>query len=299
LGATVDASFLDKGVIRVAGGVQQGMFARYAPDAGNALSTFNDLSDGYTDAAGLRRDIVTSQGSLLLSRNLAAPSYYTDNYAVGELMLDLGKMSGGFPIALKANAQIWNRDPIFSIRAARPEISGVLDLDVGKLLGPEMGMWGLTVQGSKTFAFSRMPTVYSGAIVGDDIFKTGIGLGLGAKLATSSVIGFGAQSRGDYSVGGYITLPKFDYLPPVMLALQQTFGPGLESGSTATPGVAPTVTNKLFDAQHAGITLQIPFKNIGGMPIDATLEWDNQFHGAIFMFNSVATDISVITSYHF
>jgi len=317
LGVAGDVSFLDKGTLRIAAGVEQGPFGRTTPGAQygsfySGTTLLDDLTPGFTDISGrVWRNFEAYSGGM----NLDPPSFYDDNYWVGEVTLDLNKMANPIPIMLRGNWMFYNRDQVFNYTGTRDEFSGVLDIGLSNWLGGDSGSYGITIQGNKSVRTARdglRPSIWSAAFIADDFMKTGIGWGLGGKLETASMFNLtggpfdasgatGQGSRGDYSLGGYIYLPKVEYLPGVLLAAQQSFGPGLIPGTPATPGTLTQLSmmNKLWQTSSSGITLQIPFKNINGWPWDVTLEWDDQFEGAIFRFKSVATDIAVISSLRF
>jgi len=205
------------------------------------------------------------------------PSEYGDGYGMAGLDLDLGWLR----CALSAS-DYW-LDSTFSLSGTRKSISGVVDIG--------SDLMGLTLQ-SNYYALGL--DSYSIGFFANDLAKTGIDIGVGAKTAMRGVFGFGQIVRPN--LGFYVALPSFsDSIPKITFAARQTMGDGFGSQKDFA-GNELTKVNLLKDS---GITIGTTFEHVAGSDFNIDVEYNGLVEGALWGFNFMAHDIGIFTTYNF
>lgn len=219
----------------------------------------------------------------LVGNHLALPSQYGDGYMVAGL--DLNFFRDAFPVRLNLSAMSYLNDNMLDFSSvSRKEVSGVLDLGWSK-------NFGLTVGVNKSFiGFDR----HSVGLLFNDLGGSGFDIQLGANLATRGLFAVNdiAAANAGVALGvPFLNMGKGKDNIKLILAARQSLGDNL-GGSTDTG--AP---NQMF--KDSGITVSLPYMNIGGSPLNIRAEYSMLLADALWQFRPVAHDVSVVTSYMF
>lgn len=219
----------------------------------------------------------------LVGNHLALPSQYGDGYMVAGL--DLNFFRDAFPVRLNLSAMSYLNDNMLDFsNPSRKEISSVLDLGWNQ-------NFGLTVGVNKSFiGYDR----HSVGLLFNDIGGSGFDIQLGANLATRGIFAVNDIAAGNAGVAlgiPFLNMGKGKDNIKLILAARQSIGDNL--GGSTDAG-AP---NQLF--KDAGITVSLPYMNVGGSPLNIRAEYSMLLADALWQFRPVAHDVSVVTSYMF
>ena len=239
-------------------------------------------------------------------------STFGDGYGVVEANFDLKKI-WNIPIHVKIDAMDWHRDEdmLFDFKTEDPSdedfspsrkvVSGVVDI-------MPTDRFGFTLQVNRRFNSIDYGFInnhgldnLSFALIGKDFVGTGINYGLGTTTDIQNLANFDADNFIGWSfrkraIGGYLLFPPMEYIPGVLLALQQTFENGFKSENQ----------------KGAGLTLSIPWV-YKDFPIKGVMEisllWDKRFlksseiaNGALTGENKIGPSeiaFSLYETYHF
>jgi len=219
----------------------------------------------------------------LQGNQLALPSQYGDGYGV--VGLDLQFLKEVFPVRLGVHAMSYLNDNMLNFSApSRKEVSGVLDLGWSK-------NFGLTVGVNKSFiGYDR----HSIGLLFNDLGGSGFDIQLGANLATRGLFNVGDLAAGNAGLAlgiPFLNMGMGKDNIKLILAARQSLGDTF--GGSADAG-AP---NQQF--KDSGITVSLPYMNVGGSPLNVRAEYSMLLADALWTFRPVAHDVSVITSYMF
>ncbi|MGV3524546.1 MAG: S-layer homology domain-containing protein [Candidatus Sericytochromatia bacterium] len=220
----------------------------------------------------------------LTANQLALPSQYGDGYGVAGI--DLMFLQEVFPVRLGVHAMSYLNDNMLNFTSAsRKEISGVLDLGWNKNFGVTIGV-------NKSFIGYDRHTV---GLLFNDLGGSGFDIQLGANLATRG----GLFNLGDLAAGNaglvlgvpFLNMGEGKDNIKLLLAARQAIG---DQFGAATDAGAP---NRQF--KDSGLTVSLPYMNVGGSPLNIRAEYSMLMADALWEFKPVAHDVSVITSYMF
>lgn len=222
-------------------------------------------------------------GSLLGNR-LALPSQYGDGYGVAGL--DLMFFQDAFPVRLGVHAMSFLNDSMLDFTSSsRKEISGVLDLGWNE-------NFGITVGVNKSFSGYDRHTV---GLLFNNLGGSGFDIQLGSNIATRNGL-FNLNDVAAANAGVALGIPFLnlgegkDNIKLVLSARQSlgdNFGASTDSG-------AP---NQMY--KDGGLTVSMPYMNIGGSPLNVRAEYSMLLADAVWQFRPVAHDLSIISSYSF
>lgn len=220
----------------------------------------------------------------LTGNTLALPSQYGDGYAVAGV--DLMFFKDAFPVRLGVHGMSYLNDNMLSFNAmSRNEVSGVLDLGWSK-------NFGLTVGVNKSFSgYDR----HSVGLLFNDLGGSGFDIQLGANLATRGLFAVSDIAAGNAGIAlgiPFVNMGEGKDNVKLVLAARQSIGDNL-GGAAAAAGVP----NQMF--KDSGLTVSLPYSNIGGSPLNIRAEYSMLLADAVWQFRPVAHDVSVITSYWF
>lgn len=219
----------------------------------------------------------------LEGNTLALPSQYGDGYGVAGL--DLLFLEKVFPIRLGVHAMSYLNDNMLNFTTpSRKEISGIVDLGWSK-------NFGLTIGVNHSFiGYDR----HSIGLFFNQIAGSGFDVQLGANLATRGIFNVGDLAAGNVGIAlgiPFLNMGAGKDNIKLILAARQSLGDSF-GGSTDTG--AP---NQMF--KDSGLTVSIPYTNVGGTPLNIRAEYSLLTADALWQFRPVAHDVSVVTSYMF
>ncbi|MEZ0369381.1 MAG: S-layer homology domain-containing protein [Candidatus Sericytochromatia bacterium] len=247
-------------------------------------------TDAAFGAAGVDRALFSGavlQGldrkGTLEGNQLALPSQYGDGYGV--VGLDLQFLKEVFPIRLGVHAMSYLNDNMLNFSSpSRKEVSGVLDLGWSK-------NFGLTVGVNKSFiGYDR----HSIGLLFNDLGGSGFDIQLGANLATRGLFNVSDLAAGNAGLAlgiPFLNMGMGKDNIKLILAARQSLG---DNFGSSTDAGAP---NQQF--KDSGITVSLPYMNVGGTPLNIRAEYSLLLADALWTFRPVAHDVSVVTSYMF
>lgn len=223
-------------------------------------------------------------GNGLLGNQLALPSQYGDGYGVAGL--DLMFFQDAFPVRVGVHAMSFLNDSMLDFTSrSRKEISGVLDMGWNE-------NFGITVGVNKSFSGYDRHTV---GLLFNNLGGTGFDIQLGSNIATRNGL-FNLNDVAAANAGLALGIPFLNLgegKDNIKLVLSARQSLGDKFGASTDTG-AP---NQMY--KDGGITVSMPYMNIGGSPLNVRAEYSMLMADAVWQFRPVAHDLSVISSYSF
>ncbi len=224
------------------------------------------------------------RGGGLVGNTLALPSQYGDGYGVAGL--DLMFFEDAFPVRLGVHAMSFLNDSMLDFTGrSRKEISGVLDMGWNE-------NFGITVGVNKSFiGFDR----HSVGLLFNNLGGSGFDIQLGTNIATRNGL-FNLNDVAAANAGVALGIPFLNLGEgkdniKLVLSARQSLGDQL---GMSTDNGAP---NQLY--KDGGLTVSMPYMNIGGSPLNVRAEYSMLLADAVWQFRPVAHDLSIISSYSF